>query len=99
MKLEDMIMVVENRKGTETNYLLNLTDYMGAALKLWGEYAEDMAGVVCILYGTKAGKTDWSDLYLSANKSIHASFCGGEPQLRQFLSGYFNDGEWSFDME
>ena len=39
-------MVVENHKGTETNFLLNLTDYMEAALKLWGEHAEDMAGVV-----------------------------------------------------
>ena len=29
MKLEDMVMVVENRKGTETNFLLELTDYMG----------------------------------------------------------------------
>lgn len=46
MKLGDMVMVVENHKGTETNFLLNLTDYMEAALKLWGEHAEDMAGVV-----------------------------------------------------
>ena len=49
MKLEDMIMVVENQKGTETNCLMNLTDYMGEALQLWGRYAEDMAGVVSML--------------------------------------------------
>lgn len=97
MKLEDMIMVVENHKGTETNYLLNLTDYMETALKLWGEYAEDMAGVVSTLYETKTGKKDWSDLYFAANKSIHASFCTGEPQLRGFLAGNFNNGEWSFE--
>ena len=99
MKLQDMIMVVENRKGTETNYLLNLTDYMEAALKLWGEHAEDMAGAIDTLYGTKEGRKDWSDLYFAADKSIHASFCGSEPQLREFLSGRFNDGEWSFDAE
>ena len=29
MKLGDMVMVVENHKGTETNFLLELTDYMG----------------------------------------------------------------------
>ena len=97
MKLGDMVMVVENHKGTETNFLLNLTDYMEAALKLWGEHAEDMAGVVSTLYETKAGKKDWSDLYFAANKSIHASFCTGEAQLRGFLAGNFNDGEWSFD--
>ncbi len=99
MKLGDMVMVVENHKGTETNFLLNLTDYMEAALKLWGEHAEDMAGVVSTLYETKAGKKDWSDLYFAANKSIHASFCTGEAQLRGFLAGNFNDGEWSFDAE
>ena len=97
MKLGDMVMVVENHKGTETNFLLNLTDYMETALKLWGEHAENMAGVVSTLYETKAGKTDWSDLYFAANKSIHASFCTGEAQLRGFLAGNFNDGEWSFD--
>lgn len=99
MKLEDMIMVVENHKGTETNYLLNLTDYMGEALRIWDGYAEDMAGAIGTLYGTKEGEKDWSDLYISADKSIHASFCRSEPQLRGFLSGYFNDGEWSFDEE
>lgn len=97
MKLEDMIMVVENRGGTETNYLLDLTDYMGKALELWGEHAEDMAGAVSTLYGTKEGKTDWSDLYFTADNSIRAAFCSSEPQLRGFLMGNFNDGEWSFD--
>ena len=97
MKLEDMIMVVENRKGTETNYLLNLTDYMETTLKLWGEYAEDMAGAISSLYETKEDKREWSQLYLAANKSIEAAFCREESQLREFLSGHFNDGEWSFD--
>ena len=32
MKLEDMVMVVENHKGTETNFLLDLTDYMGEVM-------------------------------------------------------------------
>lgn len=101
MKLEDMIMVVENRKGTETNVLLDLTDYMGEVLKLWDDdyVVENIAQSVSELYGTKEKKADWSDLYIAANKSIHASFCRSEPQLRQFLSGHFNDGEWSFDAE
>lgn len=99
MKLEDMIMVIENHKGTETNFLLNLTDYMEATLKLWGEYAEDMAGAIGTLYETKAGKREWSDLYSAANKSIYASFCTGETKLRIFLEGMFNDGEWSFDTQ
>lgn len=101
MKLEDMVMVVENRKGTETNFLLELTDYMGEILGLWsdGYVVENIAGSIDELYGTKKGEADWSDLYIAANKSIHASFCTGEAQLRGFLAGNFNDGEWSFDTE
>ena len=101
MKLEDMVMVVENRKGTETNFLLELTDYMGEILGLWGDgyVVENIAGSIDELYTTKKEGADWSDLYIAANKSIHASFCTGEAQLRGFLAGKFNDGEWSFDTE
>lgn len=95
MKLEDMIMVVKNWKGTETNFLMNLTDYVN---EIWGRFAEPVADAIGALYKTKEG-TDWSEQYYSANKSIHASFCRSEPQLREFLSGHFNDGEWSFDTE
>lgn len=97
MKLEDMVMAVENRKGTETNFLTDIRGYMEMAVKACGDSAAYLADAVKTLYGTKTGKQDWSDLYFAANKSVHASFCGGEPQLRQFLSGHFNGGEWSFD--
>lgn len=99
MKLENMIMVVENCKGTETNYLLNFTDYMEMALKLCGEHAEDIAGVISSLYETKEDKREWNELYLAANKSIEAAFCREESQLREFLYGNFNGSKWSFDEE
>lgn len=99
MKLEDIIMVVENRKGTETNYLLNLTDYMEMALKVCGEHAGNMADVISSLYETKEDKREWNELYLAANKSIEAAFCREESQLREFLYGNFSGREWSFDEE
>ena len=97
MKLEDIIMVVENREGKETNFLLNLTDYMETALKLWGDYAEDMAAAVSDLYETKEEKKNWGTLYYGQGKTIHTAFCGSEPRLRGFLCGNFNDGESVFD--
>lgn len=97
MKLEDIIMVVEAQKETETNFLLNLADYMKKALDIWGEYAEDMAGAIGTLYETREAKRDWSDLYMSVDKRIYAAFCGNEAQLRGFLMGNFNNGEWFFD--
>lgn len=99
MKLEDMIMVVENQKGTETNFLTDLRGYMEMAVKACDDSAIDLADAVEALYETKAGKGDWSDLYFAGNKSIHAAFCTGEAQLRGFLAGNFNNGGWSFDEE
>ena len=97
MKLEDMIMVVENQKGTETNFLTDLRGYMEMAVKACDDSAVDMADAIGQLYGTKENNREWSDLYFAGNKSIHAAFCTGESQLRGFLMGNFNDGEWSFD--
>lgn len=99
MKLEDMIMVVENQKGTETNFLTDLRGYMEMAVKACDDSAVDMADAIGQLYGTKENNREWSDLYFAGNKSIHAAFCTGEAQLRGFLMGNFNDGEWSFDEE
>ena len=97
MKLRDMVMVVENHKGMETNFLTNMWGFMEIAVKACDDSAIDLADAVEALYETKAGKRDWSDLYFAGNKSIHAAFCTGEAQLRGFLAGKFNDGEWSFD--
>ena len=97
MKLEDMIMVVENQKGTETNFLTDLRGYMEMAVKACDDSAVDMADAIGQLYGTKENNRAWSDLYFAGNKSVHAAFCTGEAQLRGFLMGNFNDGEWSFD--
>ena len=97
MKLEDMIMVVENRKGTEANFLTDLWGYMEMAVKACDDSAVDMADAIGQLYGTKESNREWSELYFAGNKSILAAFCTGEVQLRGFLMGNFNDGEWSFD--
>lgn len=97
MKLEDMILVMENRKGTETNFLTDLRGYMEMVVKACDDSAVDMAHAIGQLYDTKENNREWSELYFAANKSIHAAFCTGEAQLRGFLMGNFNNGEWSFD--
>ncbi len=58
-----------------------------------------MAGAIGALYDTRTGKREWSDLYFTADRNIRAAFCTGEPQVKGFLAGNFNDGVWSFDEE
>ena len=46
MKLEDMVMAVENRKGTETNFLTNMWGFMEMAVKACDDSAIDLADAV-----------------------------------------------------
>lgn len=87
MKLEDMILVTENRKGTESIFLLNLPGYMEMVLNTCEDSAIDMADAVKQLYETKEGKGGCSELYFRANISSQAMFCMGEAHLRCFLLG------------
>jgi len=99
MKITEIVLVSENWKGTETNFLTDLRGFMEMVIKACDDSAVDMADAVEQLYGTRTGSSGWSDLYFTGNKSVHAAFCTGEAQLRGFLMGYLNDGEWSFDVE
>lgn len=87
MKLEDMILVTENRKGTESIFLLNLPGYMEMVLNACEDSAMDVADAVKQLYETKAGKGGSSELYFRADISSQAVFCMGEAHLRCFLLG------------
>jgi len=92
LKLEDMILVIENRKGTETMYLLGLPDYMEMVLRACEDSAIDMADAVKQLYDTREHGEGWSELYFAGNKSSQAKFCVSEAQLRGFLLGLKEDG-------
>lgn len=93
----EVIMVMENWEGTETNFLTDLRGYMEMAMEACGGSAADMADAIGQLYGTKDGSSDWGGLYFAGNKSVHAAICRDVAQLRGFLMGDFNEGEWSFD--
>lgn len=92
MKLEEVILVTENRKGTETIFLLGLPDYMEMVLKACEDSALDMADTIKQLYDTRENGEGWSELYFAGNKSCQAKFCVSEAQLRGFLLGMQEDG-------
>ncbi len=92
MKLEEMILVTENRKGTETIFLLGLSDYMELVLKSCEDSAHDVADAVKQLYDSRKDAAVCSELYFAANKSCQARFCVSEGQLRGFLMGLNENG-------
>ena len=90
MKVNEIVMVTENRKGTESNFLMTITDYLDYIDLNSIESRHDVAEIMLEL-GATLGKEDvWSEIYNWANKTISARFCSNEKQLQHFLQGHFN---------
>lgn len=93
MKLNEMILVIENNKGTERNALMNLKGFIEFAnLRDLGSQNEIM-DFTTDLGRTVGFKEEWVETYLASNKTISARFCFEEEQLGAFLMGEFNDSE------
>ena len=89
--MQDMIMVTENWKGTETNMLLNFVDYMKDIVFHTNKEKMEIALEVLELEQTRDMKQNWVETYLAANKSYSARYCADYNQLLAFLKGNLND--------
>lgn len=100
MRIQDMVLVIENIKGKETNMLMTLKEYKEAYLFVSSLSREESAELLKGLFDTKfseAGK-GWAECYITANKSYYAKFCSGSDELQCFLLGKFNDDKnFQFD--
>ncbi|MDR0925525.1 MAG: hypothetical protein LBN31_14370, partial [Hungatella sp.] len=85
MKLEEMILVIENRNGIETNYLSSFEDYLEVIQELFSDEGYDMAYAVEALFQTKEKKETWGEISVHSDYSYHAKFCSGIIELRGFL--------------
>lgn len=102
MKIQDMVLVIENTKGREKNMLMTLKEYKEAYLFVSCLSREESAQALKELFDTKlsAAGTGWAERYITANKSYYAKFCGGSDELQCFLHGSYNDDkEFRFDRE
>ena len=91
MKLNDMIFVIENWKGTvETNFLLTLDD-MIEMLKQSGEYSMKETAVIFSELGRTMTEPDWAEVYLAGNKTLSMCYCRDEKHLLSFLYKRFNE--------
>ncbi len=91
MQLKDMILVIENEKGTEKNLLMDFTQYMLQIGTKVQKTALDSALHTLDLERTKEDSSMWTELYYSANRSVGARYCYDLDQLCDFLSGIYND--------
>lgn len=97
MDLRDIVLVIENDKGTEINMLMTLDDYKKfIAIDEMSELADQM---LCL--GRTLGEEEsFTEYYRAANVMISARFCKDDIQLGRFLQGVYNDSkEFRFDKE
>lgn len=102
MKIQDMVLVIENTKGSEKNMLMTLKEYKEAYLFVSSLSREESAQALKELFDTKYSEpgTGWAERYITANQSYYAKFCSGSDELQCFLHGSYNDDkEFRFDRE
>lgn len=97
MDLKDMILVIENDRGTETNMLMTMDDYKSfIAVDDMSELADNL-----LQLGRTLGEADnFAEYYRAANVTVSARFCLDDIQLGHFLQGFYNDSKkFRFDKE
>ena len=62
MKIQDMILVIQNSKGSETNMLMTLKEYKEAYLFVSSLSKEESAQVLKELFDTKRSEEHTSEL-------------------------------------
>lgn len=84
MDLKDMILVMENYKGTERNMLMTLEDYKKfVAIDDMSELADQM-----LLLGRTLAE-GFTEYYRAANVTVFAKFCRDDVELGRFLNCCF----------
>lgn len=79
MDLKDMILVMENYKGTERNMLMTLEDYKKfVAIDDMSELADQM-----LLLGRTLAE-GFTEYYRAANVTVFAKFCRDDVELGRF---------------
>ncbi len=101
MKITEIILVSENWKGTETNFLMTTEDYVKYVDMDTFDSRKDVADSMIELGKTLGDENAWSELYFASNKSVATRFCVDDRQLMKFLKGFYNstDQEVRFDEE
>ena len=91
MDLKDMILVMENYKGTERNMLMTLEDYKKfVAIDDMSELADQM-----LLLGRTLAE-GFTEYYRAANVTVFAKFCRDDVELGRFLQNSV-EMMWNWD--
>jgi len=90
MKITEIVLVIENWKGTEKNCLMTAEDYLRYVDLDRFDSRKDVADTMMELGKTLGNENAWSEYYFAANVTVSARFCMDDRQLTRFLGGFYN---------
>lgn len=91
MKINEMIMVIENKRGMEENFLCTFEDYLSEFVFKSTEEDQIRAELVGEIVQSKYERNGWSEIYTAANHTIQARYCKDFNDLQAFVLGCYND--------
>ncbi len=96
MNINEMILVMENCKGTEKKYLMTTEDYLKYLdIDTFASRVE-VADAMLELGRTMEKENTWAEHYFAPNVSVSARFCKDADQLSEFLLGFYDDTKYAY---
>jgi len=92
MKITDIILVMDNHKGTERNFLCTFEGFVKNHLTNACDSYLEVAEMVQQLDATKDKFGEYCEIYFATNKTMYAKYCSSVNELQLFLLGKLNDG-------
>ena len=92
MKIEDMVMVINNQKGIEKNFLCSFESFVKQYVTNACDNFFEVAEVISELNHASEKDNSFCEIYYAPNKTMYARFCGSLNELRMFVAGKLNDG-------
>lgn len=92
MKITDIILVIENHKGIEKNYLCTFKGFINNHIANTCDNCLEVAEMVKELDATRGKFNACCKMYFASYKTIYAKYCTSIVELQIFLLGKLNDG-------
>lgn len=98
MKIKDIILVIDNHKGVERNFLCTFEGFVKNHITNACDNFYEVAEMVQELDATRGKLNEYCEMYVASNKTMYAKYCSSISELQIFLLGKLNNGtEFTFE--
>ena len=98
MKIKDIILVIDNYKGIERNFLCTFEGFVKNHITNACDNFYEVAEMVKELDATRGKFNEYCEMYFASNKTMYAKYCSSISELQIFLLGKLNhETEVSFE--